>query len=71
MRIDGDRFVGASVAIAARVHTNLALLAGYDDGAGSARGGVVINWRGIEFASGVFQHPVLGMSEAVSIACAR
>jgi hypothetical protein len=32
---------------------------------------VVIDWHGVEVAAGVFQHPVLGMSQGVSIACAR
>jgi len=71
VRIDGDRFAGAGVSMVARVHSSLALMAGYDDGAESLRGGAVINWGRIEIATGVFQHPVLGMSEAVSIACAR
>ena len=71
VRIDGDRFVGAGIAAVARLHRSLALLAGYDDGSESARAGVVIDWRGVELATGVFQHPVLGMSQAVSIACFR
>jgi hypothetical protein len=71
LRIDGDRFVGAGIAAVARLHRSLALLAGYDDGSESARAGVVIDWRGVELAAGVFQHPVLGMSQAVSIACFR
>lgn len=71
MRIDGDRFVGAGVGAVARLHRTLALLAGYDDGSESMRAGVVIDWRGVELATGVFQHPVLGMSQAVSIACFR
>jgi hypothetical protein len=69
VRIDGDRFVGAGVAIVARLHRNVALLAGYDDGAESMRAGAVVDWRGMEIATGVFQHPVLGMSQAVSVAC--
>lgn len=71
VRIDGDRFAGAGVAMVARVHSSLALTAGYDDGAESLRGGALINWGRIEIATGVFQHPVLGMSEGVSIACVR
>jgi len=71
VRIDGDRFVGAGIGAVARLHRSLALLAGYDDGSESARAGVVIDWRGVELATGVFQHPVLGMSQAVSIACFR
>jgi hypothetical protein len=71
VRIDGDRFVGAGVGAVARLHRSLALLAGYDDGSESMRAGVVIDWHGVELATGVFQHPVLGMSQAVSIACFR
>jgi hypothetical protein len=71
LRVDGDRFVGAGVAAFARLHKSLALLAGYDDGTGSMRAGVVVDWRGIEVATGVFQHPVLGMSQGVSVACFR
>jgi hypothetical protein len=71
IRIDGDRFVGAGVGALARLHRSLALLAGYDDGSESMRAGVVIDWHGVELATGVFQHPVLGMSQAVSIACFR
>lgn len=71
MRIDGDRFVGAGVSVVARLHGSLALLAGYDDGAGSMRAGAVIGWRHVEIATGVFQHPVLGMSQGVSISCFR
>jgi hypothetical protein len=71
IRIDGDRFVGAGIAAVARLHQSLALLAGYDDGSGSMRGAVVIDWRGVEVAAGVFQHPVLGMSQGVSVSCFR
>jgi hypothetical protein len=71
IRIDGDRFVGAGIAAVARLHESLALLAGYDDGSESMRGAVVIDWRGIEVAAGVFQHPVLGMSQGVSVSCFR
>jgi len=71
VRVDGDRFVGAGVSVVARLHSSLALLAGYDDGAGSLGGGVVVNWRRIEIASGVFQHPVLGVSQGVSVAWGR
>jgi hypothetical protein len=71
IRIDGDRFVGAGIAAVARLHESLALMAGYDDGSESMRGAVVIDWRGIEVAAGVFQHPVLGMSQGVSVSCFR
>ena len=71
IRIDGDRFVGAGIAALARLHESLALLAGYDDGSESMRGAVVIDWRGVEVAAGVFQHPVLGMSQGVSVSCFR
>ncbi len=71
MQIDGDRVVGAGVGAVARLHRCLALLAGYDDGSESMRAGVVIDWHGVELATGVYQHPVLGMSQAVSIACFR
>jgi hypothetical protein len=71
MRIDGDRFVGAGMAVFARLCRSLALLAGYDDGSESMRAGVVIDWHGLEVATGVFEHPVLGMSQAVSVACFR
>ena len=71
IRIDGDRFVGAGIAAAVRLYESLALLAGYDDGTESMRGAVVIDWRGIEVAAGVFQHPVLGMSQGVSVSCFR
>jgi hypothetical protein len=71
VRVDGDRFAGAAVSLAARVHPSLALLAGYDDGAQSLRAGAVIRWRDVEIATGVSQHPVLGMSQGVSVACAR
>ena len=71
VRIDGDRFAGAGIGALARLHRNLALVAGYDDGSESLRAGVVIDWRGVEVATGVFQHPVLGMSQAVSVACFR
>jgi hypothetical protein len=71
VRIDGDRFVGAGISGVARLHECLALLAGYDDGAQSLGAGIVINWRGVEIATGVFQHPVLGMSQGVSVACFR
>lgn len=71
VRVDGDRFAGAAVSLVARVHPSLALLAGYDDGAQSMRAGAVIRWRDVEIATGVSQHPVLGMSQGVSVACAR
>jgi hypothetical protein len=71
VRIDGDRFAGAGVSTIARVHTNLALLAGYDDGAESLRGGAVVTWRPVEIAIGVYQHPVLGLSQGVSVAWVR
>jgi hypothetical protein len=71
VRIDGDRFVGAGIGAVARLHRSLALVAGYDDGSESMRAGVVVDWRGVEIATAVFQHPVLGMSQAVSIACFR
>ena len=71
IRIDGDRFIGAGIAAVARLHESLALLAGYDDGSESMRGAVVIDWRCIEVAAGVFQHPVLGMSQGVSVSCFR
>jgi hypothetical protein len=71
IRIDGDRYIGAGIAVFARLHRSLALLAGYDDGSESMRAGMVIDWHGVEVATGVFGHPVLGMSQAVSIACFR
>jgi hypothetical protein len=71
VRIDGDRLAGSGVAMVARVHAHLALLAGYDDGVESLRAGAVIGWRGIEVAAGVSQHPVLGLSQGVSVACSR
>jgi hypothetical protein len=71
VRIDGDRFVGAGVGVAARLHSALCLMAGYDDGAQTARAGVVVAWRRIEIAAGVFQHPVLGQSQGVTVACTR
>jgi hypothetical protein len=71
VRIDGDRYVGAGVALFARLDRRLALLAGYDDGTESMRAAVVIDVRGIEVATGVFEHPVLGMSQTMSIACFR
>jgi hypothetical protein len=71
VRIDGDRFAGSGLSISARVHTHLSLLAGYHDGTESLRAGAVIGWGGIEVAAGVSQHPVLGLSQGVSIACAR
>ena len=71
IRIDGDRYVGAGIAACMRLERSLALLAGYDDGSESVRAGVVIDWRGIEVATGVFEHPVLGMSQVLSIACFR
>jgi hypothetical protein len=71
MRVDGDRFVGAGVAVALRLHSTLGLMAGYDDGSQTARAGAVIAWRGLEIATGVFQHPVLGTSQGVTIACTR
>lgn len=70
-RIDGDRYVGAGIVALARLHRSLALMAGYDDASESMRAGVVIDWRGMELATGVFEHPVLGMSQAVSVACFR
>jgi len=69
IEIDGDRFVGAGVSVFARLHSSLALMAGYDDGTESMRAGAVIDWRGIEVAAGVFEHPVLGASQVVSVAC--
>jgi hypothetical protein len=71
VRIDGDRFVGAGVSVTARLHPILALLVGYEDGTGSARAAAVIALRHVEIAAGVFQHPVLGASRGVSVACAR
>jgi hypothetical protein len=71
VRIDGDRYLGAGIALFVRLHQSLALLAGYDDGSESMRAGVAIDWRGFEVATGVFEHPVLGMSQAVSVACFR
>jgi len=71
VRVDGDRFVGAGVALAVRVGRTLTLMAGYDDGSASMRFAVVIDWRGVEIATGVSQHPVLGMSQGMSVACFR
>jgi hypothetical protein len=71
VRVDGDRFAGAAVSLTARIHSSLALLAGYDDATGSMRGGAVIQWGAIEIATGVSQHPVLGLSQGVSVACVR
>jgi hypothetical protein len=71
IRIDGDRYVGAGVALFVRLNRSLALLAGYDDGTESMRAGLVIDVRGVEVATGVFEHPVLGMSQTMSIACFR
>ena len=71
MRIDGDRFAGAGIAAIARVHSMLALLTGYDDGSASLSAAIVIDWRSFEIATGVFQHPVLGMSQGVTVACTR
>ncbi len=71
IRIDGDRFTGASIAALARLHRSLALLAGYDDGSESMRAAVVIDWRGVEVATGIFQHPVLGMSQGMSVSWFR
>lgn len=71
VRIDGDRFVGANVSLCARVHRDVALLAGYDDGAESLAAAVVIHIGALEMAAGVSQHPVLGLSHGASVACAR
>jgi hypothetical protein len=71
IRIDGDRFVGAGIAAVVRLQRSLALLAGYDDGTESMRGAIVVDWRGIEVATGVFQHPVLGMSREISVSWFR
>ena len=71
MRIDGDRFAGTGVAGIARVHPSLGLLAGYNDGSESLSAAVVIDWRAFEISTGVFQHPVLGISQGVTVACAR
>jgi hypothetical protein len=71
VRIDGDRFAGSALSLSARVHPHLSLLAGYDDGTGSLRAGAVIGWRGIDVGAGVSQHPVLGLSQGVSIACSN
>jgi hypothetical protein len=71
LRIDGDRFVGAGIAALARLDRSLALLAGYDDGSESMRAAVVVDWRGIEVATGVYQHPVLGMSQGMSVSWFR
>lgn len=71
LRIDGDRFVGAGISLCARVHRDLDVLAGYDDGAGSLRAAVIIHAGMLDMATGVWQHPVLGLSHGVSVACAR
>jgi hypothetical protein len=71
VRIDGDRFVGAGIATVLRLHQSLALLAGYNDGNESMSAAAVIDWHGVEVAAGVFEHPVLGMSQGVSVACFR
>ena len=69
--IDGDRFAGAAVSVMARIHPSLALVAGYDDGTQSMRAGVIVDWKGVEIGTAVSQHPVLGLSQGVSVACAR
>ncbi len=71
VRVDGDRFAGAAVSLGVRIHPSLSLLVGYDDGTGSMRAGAVIQWGAIEIATGVSQHPVLGLSQGVSVACVR
>ena len=71
VRIDGDRFVGAAVSLCARVRRDVALLAGYDDGAESLSAAVAIGIGPLEIATGVSQHPVLGLSRGASVAWAR
>jgi hypothetical protein len=70
-RAEGDRFAGAGVAVAARLHSALCLMAGYEDGTQTARAAAVVGWNGFEVAAGAFQHPVLGTSQGVMVACAR
>jgi hypothetical protein len=71
LRVDGDRFAGAGIAVLARMHARLSLLAGYDDGAQSLCAGALVHWRSFEVSTGIEQHPVLGMTQSVSVACVR
>lgn len=70
-RFDDVGLAAAGVAFVSRVTGALSLLAGYDDGTDSVRGAAVVSLASWRVSTGVFYHPVLGVSQGVTVAWVR
>jgi hypothetical protein len=67
----GTRAAALGVAVVSRLTGALSLLGGYDDGTESVRAAAVVTLAAWQISSGVFYHPVLGVSHGVTLAWSR
>jgi hypothetical protein len=68
---NGARAAALGVAVVSRLTDALSLLGGYDDGTESVRAAAVVTLAAWHVSSGVFYHPVLGVSHGVTLAWSR